>query len=72
MQRGSIQFLLFTDMLQQELEAAKSQQQSLGRTVGRVVKALDSQPWDCGYESLPYESLGKICTTWNVLRFTQP
>ncbi len=38
----------------------------LGRTVGRVVKALDSQPRDRGFESrrtlslLYLESLGKI------------
>ncbi len=50
-----------------------------GRAVVRVVKALDSQPRDRGFESrrtlsFQYlESLGKICT-WNgyVLRFTQP
>ena len=48
-----------------------------GRTVGRVVKALDSQARDRGFESrctlslLCLESLGKICTQ-NVLRFTQP
>ncbi len=49
----------------------------IGKTVGRVVKALDSQPRDRGLESrrtlspLYLESLGKICTR-NVLRFTQP
>ncbi len=47
-----------------------------GRTVGPVVKALDSQPRDRGFESrrtlsvLYLESLGKICTR-NVPRFTQ-
>ncbi len=51
--------------------------QQLGRTVGRVVKALDSQPRDRCFESLRtlslqhLKSLGKICTR-NVLRFTQP
>ncbi len=50
---------------------------SIGRTVGRVVKALDSQPLDRGFKSLHtlglwyLESLSKICTR-NVLRLTQP
>ena len=50
---------------------------NLGRTDGRVVKALDSQPRDRGFESrrtlslLYLESLGKISTR-NVLGFTQP
>ncbi len=50
---------------------------NLGRTDGRVVKALDSQPRDRGFESrrtlsFQYlESLGKVCTR-NVLQFTQP
>ncbi len=49
---------------------------TLGRTVGRAVKALDSQPRDRGFESLRtlslqyLKSLGKICTR-NVLRFNQ-
>ena len=48
-----------------------------GRTVARVVKALDSQPRYRGFESLHtlsllyLEFLGKICTR-NVLRCTQP
>ncbi len=50
---------------------------AIRRTVGWVVKALDSQPQDRGFESRHtlslwcLESLGKICT-WNVLRLTHP
>ena len=50
---------------------------TLGRAVGGVVKALDSQPRDRGLESrrtlslLYLESMSKICTR-DVLRFTQP
>ena len=47
---------------------------NLGRTVGQVVKALDSQPRDCGFESrrtLSLLYLSKICTQ-NVLRLYAP